>query len=857
MRDVFRPGIRRNLFLLAAILTVPLAAISFTRARERLHGERELLAERARGTARQSARLIDSDINTARTILASIATLIRVSDSPEQNHQLLQRVFSEAEYNLTNVVVADSQGKVRASLLDLTPRGYDRVSSEPFMIAMREKRSYVGHARRSLVLADSGWVIPFTMPILQPQTGRLIGVAGASLAVDSMAAIKLVRSLPKGSLLSVLTRDGVIFLRSSDMQRFVGKTTPDTAFLRYDMAHPDSVREIVALDGSRFLAGHANLDAIDAMVLLGIPMAASGDAAERQFTIDLILAALGTVLFILFAVVAARRIARPLHDLTEVANALTAGNRTRRAVDSGPDEVGDLARSLNQLADTVDERERALQASEARYRRLFATSPLPTLTWSMNDGRIDQYNDAAKLFFGEARLRGGTRILDLVAEDRREAFAALPLPDASVTMHAGLWPVVSGSGHAREVEIFVGTLEQVSGTVAVGVLIDVTEQKKAELELEKSREHLRQVQKLEALGAFAGGIAHDFNNYLSAISTNAEMVESALPANSDLRIEVSEILGAAQRASALTRQILVFSRRQVVHDERIDVNAAIQGMQRLLTRLAGEQIEIRIDCGEKVPDIMLDHGRLEQVLMNLAANSRDAMPGGGVLTIATRRTATGDLELVVEDTGEGIPQEILSRVFEPFYTTKPRDRGTGLGLAMVYSIVSAAGGETSIESEVGKGTKITMKVPGLSGNNTPSSNTAVRAGDAPRGSEHILVVEDDAAVRLATSSLLSRSGYKVSTAEDAAAARELLEKMKAPPDLILSDVVMPHVSGPKLAAEIAARYPGVRVLFMSGYADDDVVMQGIAAQSLHLIAKPFTAKQLLTAIRERLDSAAG
>lgn len=852
-RGVLRSGIRRSLFLLAVVLTLPLAIFSFVRARERLHSELDLLKERSRSAARQAGQLIDADVNTARIILSSVSTMIDLNAPAVQNDSILQFALSEANYSLTNLIIADSSGRVRGSLRDITPTGRTRVSSEPFLIAMRTRLPYIGEARRSLILPDSGWVLPITAPILKPATGELIGVGGASLAVDSLSAMRFARDLPRGTLLSVIRRDGTIFLRNKDIDKWIGKVTPDTALLRFDLENPDSVRAMVALDGSRYLAGHAEVKSVDGLLLLGIPMGTTIDAAERQFAIDLFVGSLGTLLIIIFALITANKLSKPLVELTDVAHSLRSGDRMRRALASGHDEVGELARSLNQLADAVDERELALRASEARYRQLFATSPLPTLTWRMSDGRIEQANDAARLFFGEDRLARGVRILDLISGNQQDAFADLPLPDPSATLHAGLWSAVGKNGDLRDVEVFIGALEQHDQTVAVGVLIDVTVQKRAEEELEQSREHLRQVQKLEALGAFAGGIAHDFNNYLSAIATNAEMMESELPVDSHLRVEVSEILGAAQRATALTRQILVFSRRQVVHDERVDVNAAIEGMHRLLSRLVGEQIEVRIACAPDVPQILFDQGRLEQVLMNLAANARDAMPSGGVLTISTERTAGGDLRLTVTDTGSGIPDDVLSHVFEPFFTTKPRERGTGLGLSMVYSIITAAGGEASISSKVGQGTKITMTLPGLSDDDVPIAMELVPPAEEHRGNEHILVVEDDASVRQATSSLLTRAGYQVSTADGAASARKLLEEMETPPALILSDVVMPYVSGPKMAAEIAQLYPSVRILFMSGYADDDVVMQGIATGSLRLIAKPFTSRELLKAIRDRLD----
>ncbi|BAH38784.1 putative two-component hybrid sensor and regulator [Gemmatimonas aurantiaca T-27] len=850
----FRAGIRRRLFLLALSLTLPIALISLVRAVERWRSEQELLAERSLATARRAAQLFDADVNAVHTILASVSRLLRIEDPPERNDSLLRHVFDETSINLTNVFITDTLGDIHGSLrrAAMGPALPNMANTEPFQEVMRTRRYAVGRARRSVVLADTGWVLPLTMPILSENSARPLGIAGASIAVDSLAAIRLVRDLPEGSVLTVLTSGGDVLLRSAELDTWLKQSPGDSSMMALDFAHPDAVQEVKSLDGTNRLVAHAPLASTDGLLYIGIPVSATLEVARRQFLLDLFIGLMGTLVFIGFALFTARRITDPLLALSEVAGDLAAGDRDRRANVRSGDEIEALAHSLNRLADTVSDRERALEASEARYRHLFSTSPLPMLTWRLTDGRIEQANDAAGVFVGASEVGADTRVLDLIVEDERDAFAELPLPDVASTMRAGTWTLRDRWGGRRQVELFVGAIEREHETVAVGIMIDVTERRRAEAELEQSREQLRQAQKLEALGAFAGGIAHDFNNYLSAIATNAELLRDELPLLSSHRLEASEILGAAQRASALTRQILVFSRRQVVHDERLDVNSAIHALRRLLSRLVGEQIEVRITVAPDAPRVMFDHGRLEQVLMNLAANARDAMPAGGCLTISTERTTAGDLRLRVSDSGAGIPPEVLPRVFEPFYTTKTRERGTGLGLAMVYSIVTAARGEIVVTSDVGQGTEIVITFPGIADVETPHEVNPV-ASDPSGGTEHILLVEDDGAVRKATTSLLTRAGYRVTAADSAFAAWELLEAMPEPPDMVLSDVVMPQVSGPEFAARVAVQYPTIPVLFMSGYADDDAVMQGIASNSLHFVAKPFSAGQLLGAVRRLLD----
>lgn len=850
---ILRAGIRRRLFLLALSLTLPIAMISLVRAVERWRSEQRLLGERSLAMARRAAQLIDSDVNATRTILTAVSRLLRPSDPIALNDSLLRFVFDEASVRLTNVFIADTLGDIHGSLRRATtgPPLPNLKGTDPFDEALRTKHYSVARARRSIVLPDRGWVVPLSMPIFA-DNGELLGISGASIPLDSMAAVQLARDLPEGSVLTVLQPNGQVFLRTADLDEWIRHPPGDSALMAFDFEHPDAVSGITSIDGTTRLVAHAPLNTIDGLLYVGIPASATLDVARRQFLIDLGIGIVGTMIFIGFALFTARRIADPLLDLSDVARAIARGDRERRASTDGDDEVAELAHALNQLADTVRDREQALQSSEARYRRLFATSPLPMLTWRLTDGGIEQVNDAAGAFVGVRDLREGTRILDLIVEEEREAFADLPLPDPQSTMRAGLWTLQDLQGAHRQVELFVGTLERGGETLAVGILIDVTERRRAEAELEQSREQLRQSQKLEALGAFAGGIAHDFNNYLSAIATNAEMLRNELPEHSVLRAEAGEILGAAHRASALTRQILVFSRRQVVHDRRLDVNATLQSLQRMLTRLVGEHIQVRIVCTPDAPHILFDHGRLEQVIMNLAANARDAMPNGGALTITTERTPARDLRLRLRDSGAGIPPDVLPRVFEPFYTTKTRERGTGLGLAMVYSIVTAARGEIVVQSDVGQGTEIAITFPGLPDTDDHEEPSAPLP-EVSGGSEHILLVEDEASVRVATSALLSRAGYRVTAADGAAMAWRLLEGMTTPPAMLLTDVVMPQVSGPELATDITARFPHIRVLFMSGYADDDMVMQGIASNSLHFVAKPFSAGELLGAIRRLLD----
>ncbi|MCU0626331.1 MAG: response regulator [Gemmatimonadaceae bacterium] len=387
-----------------------------------------------------------------------------------------------------------------------------------------------------------------------------------------------------------------------------------------------------------------------------------------------------------------------------------------------------------------------------------------------------------------------------------------------------------------------------------------------------SQDQLRQSQKMEALGSFAGGIAHDFNNYLAAIGGYAELAASDLEEGTRARADVDEVLHATRRASDLTRQILSFSRRQVVQPEVLDPADVLHDVARLLGPILGETIETALVLEHGDARILVDRGQLEQLLVNLATNARDAMPDGGRFVLASRTTtldaaqgarrALGSGEwvvLTVRDTGQGIPPAVRARLFEPFFTTKPRGRGTGLGLALAWSTMQQAGGTIAVDSAPGQGSTFDLWFPRAVAEITGTAASAPMIGAAtvPAGDERVLVVEDDASVRAMTSALLRRAGYKVRTAEDAAMALAMLEVPGAQYDLLVSDVVMPGMHGATLARRVQALHPGFPVLLMSGYADDEQLVAAVRAPGVAFLAKPFTGDALLSSVRTLLDGARG
>jgi signal transduction histidine kinase/ActR/RegA family two-component response regulator len=369
--------------------------------------------------------------------------------------------------------------------------------------------------------------------------------------------------------------------------------------------------------------------------------------------------------------------------------------------------------------------------------------------------------------------------------------------------------------------------------------------------LHSAEEQLRQSQKMEAIGQLAGGVAHDFNNLLLAIRGYSDLaLEGLHGGNERVREDIRHIQDAADRAGELTRRLLAFSRKQVLRPTVFDLNDAVDGVEPILRRLIGEHIAIETALAPAGAHVRADRTQIEQVLMNLAVNARDAMQGGGTLTIGTA-TVGGDAVITVHDTGHGMDEETRSRVFEPFFTTKEEGEGTGLGLATVYGIVTQSGGTVTVESEPGKGTQFEVRLPLLEAahDGEPGDGDLGAGG----GCETVLVAEDDEAVRRLLVRVLEQSGYEVLSARDAEQALRLSRAHEAAIDLLVSDVVLPHMSGPKLAAALRGKRPELAVLYISGYAWDtfkeDAVQEGEP-----FLRKPFSSAELARKVREVLDA---
>jgi nitrogen-specific signal transduction histidine kinase/ActR/RegA family two-component response regulator len=391
-------------------------------------------------------------------------------------------------------------------------------------------------------------------------------------------------------------------------------------------------------------------------------------------------------------------------------------------------------------------------------------------------------------------------------------------------------------------------------------MIDVTERRHLE-------DQLRQAQKMEAVGQLAGGVAHDFNNLLGVITGYSDLALREIDPQHRARQRVEEIRKAAERAAALTRQLLAFSRKQILQPRVLDPNAVVTDVERMLRRLIGEHIQLVTVLAQNVGTVKADPGQVEQVIVNLAVNARDAMPGGGKLIIGTanveldegyvRRHADArpgpHVVLSVSDTGHGMDAVTLSRVFEPFFTTKGAEKGTGLGLSTVYGIVKQSGGHVTVYSEPGHGTTFKVYLPRVDEPLEPRLDRAV-GEQASRGTETVLLAEDEESLRLMFREVIERAGYVVLEAASPEAAFAVSESHEGPIHLLVTDVVMPRMGGQELARRVLAIRPDVRVLYVSGYSFDGVGQQGLLEPGTNFLEKPFTAEALLRELRRILDT---
>jgi two-component system, cell cycle sensor histidine kinase and response regulator CckA len=501
-----------------------------------------------------------------------------------------------------------------------------------------------------------------------------------------------------------------------------------------------------------------------------------------------------------------------------------------------------------------------LEASEDRYRDLIES--LDDVVFSLDADGCFQYISPAVMKYGYAPTELiGTHFSQFVHPDDLEALGASFVRTLEGKAEPVAFRAFEKGGKERVVRTSSRVISKAGRAMGMsGVMVDITE-------LRSTEEQLRVAQRAEAVGQLAGGVAHDFNNLLSVILSYAGFVGEAVEGDAQVRADVEEIVKAGTRAAGLTRQLLAFSRKQVLEPQIIEINRLTGDLQKMLHRLIGEDVELVHKLAPDLGRVKADPGQIEQVIMNLVVNARDAMPDGGTLTIETANVVLDAddvaeqpalkqgsfVMLAIGDTGAGMDAITKQRLFEPFYTTKEVGKGTGLGLSTVYGIVMQSGGNIWFSSELGVGTTFKIYLPRVddAAAVTQRQNTTP---DLPRGNETVLLVEDDQAVRALAERVLQGAGYRVLTATDGNNAVTLFKSHPGAISLLLTDVVMPQMNGRQLAQRLLELEPGLRVLYMSGYTDNTIARHGVLEEGTLFIAKPFTAKELARRVRNALDT---
>jgi len=505
-------------------------------------------------------------------------------------------------------------------------------------------------------------------------------------------------------------------------------------------------------------------------------------------------------------------------------------------------------------------REEALQKSESMFRLLFSHTPLPTWVFDTETGKFLEVNDAAVAQYGftEEEFKRMT-VFDIRPASDRTASDDIWRHPSIGAFHRGQWRHQTKDGRIFKVELVAHELEYAGRRVRLVVAQDVSERQHLE-------EQLRQAQKMEAVGRLAGGVAHDFNNLLMVIKGHTELLLGSLHQGDPARRKIEQIEKSADRATGLTRQLLAFSRMQVLQPRSINLNSIVEEMGRLIPRLIGEDVELAIHTSSDLGTIRADASQMEQIIMNLAVNARDAMPKGGKLII---ETSNADLDgtyklahpvvkpgryvlLAVSDTGIGMDAETQAHIFEPFFTTKEQGKGTGLGLSTVYGVVKQSGGFIWVYSELGKGATFKVYLPRVEEAVEDASHHPTTT-QVMRGTETILLAEDEQDVREVAREFLESAGYKVLLAANGQEAMEQAAEFSGSIDLLLSDMIMPGMTGIELVRRLRQGRPGFGVIYMSGYSEQAAAEATRTDPSAIVLTKPFSRSALLRSVREVLQ----
>ena len=654
------------------------------------------------------------------------------------------------------------------------------------------------------------------------------------------------------------------------------ETPPEPAMVESTLTHFET-------DGRRF-HGYAMPVANTSWTLLVRSPEQVALAPARGFLRDaVILALIAIVVGAMGAVMIARRLNRPLREITEATSQIAAGDFSRRADERATGEIGRLARSFNAMANQVGESTRQLKESEASHRAFVSHASQGIWRVEFPEGADISLPVAAQIegWYAAAPMADCNPVLaGMLDVETHYDLTQVPLerlfPRDDLQSMQVLQTFVSRGHRCSGVETrqqrngdapriyshdLIGIVENGRLSRIWGTRRDVTVERFLD-------ERIAQSQRLESVGRLAGGIAHDFNNLLTVILADTESIRSRLGEQDG---EAKEIDSAARRAADLTRQLLAFSRGQVLRPTTLDLNAVVTSFESMLRRVIGEDITLKLKLDAGLDPVEADSGQIERVIMNLVVNARDAMPRGGTVEIRTERVTLDEeyvrgrpgvhagryVLLAVSDTGAGMSEEVQKRAFEPFFTTKSKGRGTGLGLASVYGVVRQSGGDISLYSELGRGTSVKILLPASSSGAAAEHRprTVVRGIPAPAGAT-VLLVEDDPAVRRLVHRSLGSLGYRVLDAKHGEQALEIAEREGGNVDVVLTDMIMPGMNGVELVGKLRSQWPGMGIVMMSGYTGDTYVDLDFLPSDIAFLEKPFAVADLQRLVRDAVEGTA-
>lgn len=839
------------LAVLPALVTVYTASLQERRLSE------QTSQTRARLMSKIAATELERYIEGARQLLIAISRLPEMRRDNAAVANALARRLHQAYPDYTVIAVANLKGDVIFSSIPLS-KPVNVADRAYFKQVLKTQDFSIGNFQVGRIVGEPAINVAYPIIDKHDNIKRVI-FAGISLKwLDKL--IQSARTVP-GSTISIIDRNGIFLVRNpgSDL---VGKIASPSLRRLIGQHRPPATYIDVGLDGVRKLYAWEPIYGVrsmgDAYLITSIPVQLAFATEHRLMWQGMFLWIIGASCAVIIAWwMGDWLVMGQVRRIVRTTSVLATGDFTvRTGVKKGNGELDMLANSLDDMAYSLQkmENERGvalmeLEKSEQRYRSMFRDHPAVMLLLDAHTYEIIDANPAAARFYGNANdALVGMKLTDLI--EARDGGGPVPTNGyATDTNHLDVSKFRLANGDIREVEIYCGAVTLNKKEMIYAIVHDITEKRRLE-------DQLAQTQKLESIGKLAGGIAHDFNNLLTVIIGYADMMEDDIKELPMLHA-VQQVKKAAFRAADLTRQLLAFARRQIIAPRVVDVNMLIMDIQEFLQRLLGEDVTLEVQIQDDLWQVKVDPGQIEQVIFNLAANGRDAMPGGGKLIISTcnRRLTSDDwneypdmaageyVELSVTDNGTGMSEEMISRIFEPFYTTKEQGKGVGLGLASCYGIIRQNHGAIRVRSELGKGSIFSIILPAIHEvlAEVPREDTEKLQG------KHnlILLVEDDEQVLDVTRNILINSGYEVKTFHNSNEALDFALRYADSLTMLITDIILPDMNGKELGRRVHEIAPQIPVMYISGYTGSTITSDGLAATDEVILQKPYSSDEFI------------